>query len=654
MRRTGRALGSLAMLLTSAAALADVEFYQRADRNEVGLDDTFRLTIVVSDAPDSSNLQFPSSNDFEILSKSQSSQMSYQLGGGASGVLKRTQKYVLLMRANRTGDLTLPPSVLTIHAKSYRTEPVRITVKKGHLQDPRAGAQRGSSFPDPFRRFPFPSVPGFDDEEDSLPDVDVPRSESDLFLRASLDRDEVYVGDQTTLSIHIFSRVDLSSVDAVTMPKLDGFWSEDLESPSQLTGEQKVINGIPYRAYLLKRRALFPVKPGTAKIGSAEADITTGFLFAGRRVHRVGNELSLKVKPLPPGAPPNFSAANVGRWRISTEVAQGQLQLGQPASVKVILEGKGNLKNIVLPSLSGPASLRIYDPTTSDKMANSKGKVGGRRTQEYLVMAQQTGSFTLPPLSFPFFNPETGRYEVVKTEPLTLTVLPGPEGSNLLAQGPSGAKPDGVSAKNVLAAGGLRPLRYQAHFTQARPPLWQRRFFVPALLAPIGAWLAIALIGFVRARLTEEDETSLKRKQARAARRRLAAAEKLKLAGKPAAFFGEVEKALIQFLEAKLGGPLAGLTRDALDARLHAAGASEDRRMEILRVLEACDLGRFAPGADPSSAGAGSGDPSTALRYARGERGADSASSPYARGEREARERVLDSAAAAMEGWESR
>lgn len=622
MRRTGRprtrGIG-LAMILASGAALGEVEFYQRADRAEVGLEETFRLTIVVSDAPDSADLQLPSGSDFEVLSKSQSSQVSYQLGGGGSGVLKRTQRYVLLIRPKRLGELTIPPSVLAVAGKSYKTEAVRITVKKGQLQDPRAGGQRRPAFPDPFGRFPFPNMPSFDDEEDALSDVEVPRSESDLFLRASLDRDAVYMGDQATLSIHIFSRVDLSSVDAVSMPKLDGFWSEDLESPSQLSGEQKVLNGIPYRAYLLKRRALFPMKPGTTKIGSAEADITTGFLFAGRRVHRIGNELTLTVKPLPSGAPPGFSPASVGRWRISTEVAEAQLKLGQPATVKVNLEGRGNLRNIVLPPLTGPAPLRIYDPTAADKMANSKGKVGGRRTQEYLVMAQQTGSFTLPALSFPFFNPETGRYEVAKSEPVTLTVLPGPEGSHLLAQSPNAANSDGVAAKNVLTGGGLRPLRYQAHFTRPAQPLWRRPFFVPALLAPLGAWLAIALFGFFRARFTEEDEASLKRKQARAARRRLAAAERLKAGGNPADFFGEVERAVLQFLEARLGGPLVGLTRDALDSRLRAAGASEDRRVAIFRVLEACDRGRFAPGA-----------------------------------QWDGRERVLESAAAAMEGWDPR
>ncbi len=75
-------------------------------------------------------------------------------------------------------------------------------------------------------------------------------------------------------------------MDAVTMPKLDGFWTEDVETPKELTGETRTVDGVPYRAYLLRRLALFPVKSGPREIGSVEADITTGFLFAGRREHR--------------------------------------------------------------------------------------------------------------------------------------------------------------------------------------------------------------------------------------------------------------------------------------------------------------------------------------------------------------------------------
>jgi len=348
-------------------------------------------------------------------------------------------------------------------------------------------------------------------------------------------------------------------------------------------------------------------------IGAAEADITTGFLFAGRRVHRTGNELLLKVKPLPPGAPAGFSAANVGRWRLSTEVSQAQVQLGQPVTVSVILEGRGNLKNAVIPALTGPASLRIYDPTSTDKLNAAKGRIGGRRVQEYLVMPQQTGTVTLPPLSFSYFNPPTGQYETSATEPIELKVT-GSEGTKLVAS----PTPE-PAAKNVLATGGLRPLRHEAHFSSPGDPLWRKRFFIPALVAPLGAWLALALVGFVRGRLRHEDQASRTNKRIREARRRLSAAEKLKNSGRSAELCAEVEKALLQFLEAKLGVPVVGLTREALETRMRAAGVSEQCRAQILRAFEACDVARFAPGA----------------------------SQP-------AEERVLEDAQAAMESWERR
>ncbi len=619
MRRIGSAsVRCTAIVLWGfcAPALAEIDISQSVDRTEIGLDDTFRLTVSVSDAPDSAQLQFPIGTGFDVLSKSESSQMSYQLGSGGA-VIQRTHKYMLLMRPNRVGEITIPPTVMTVGGKTYKTEPIQITVKRGHVQDPRA--QRGTQHPaDPFRRFSFPGLRGFEEDEDNSPEVDVPRLDSDLFLRSSLDRDDVFVGDQVTLSIYIFSRVDLSSVDAVNLPKLDGFWSEEVESPTQLSGEQKVLNGVPYRAYLLKRRALFPLKPGTIAIGAAEAEITTGFLFAGRRVHRTGNELSLKVKPLPPGAPPAFAAANVGRWRLSTEVSQTQTQLGQPVTVKVTLEGRGNLKSTVVPPLTGPSSVRIFDPTVNDKPTSNKGKIGGRRVLEYLLMPQQTGALTLPGLTFPFFNPDTGRYESSKTDPIELTVT-GSEGAKLVASGATGSPADPNGAKNVLGIGGLRPLRHEAHFSRPGEPLWRKRFFVPALLAPIGAWLALAAFGFVRARLNHEDELSLKRKRARAARRRLSAAEKLKATGDPTKFYAEVEKALLQFLEAKLGIPVVGLTRELLESQMIAARVPESCRAQVLRVLEACDVARFAPGTvEP------------------------------------ARERVLNEAESAMESWEQR
>jgi hypothetical protein len=170
--------------------------------------------------------------------------------------------------------------------------------------------------------------------------------------------------------------------------------------------------------------------------------------------------------------------------------------------------------------------------------------------------------------------------------------------------------------KNVLTAGGLRPLRYQARFEEPTAAVWQRPFFVPAVLTPLGLLMALGLVGLVRGRLSTEDEGSRNRQRAKAARKRLAEAEKLRGASS-SAFYGEVEKAVLNFLEARLHVPVGGLTRDALDAKLAEARVDAERRQRVRFVLEACDAGRFAPGAESA-----------------------------------ARERILDDAEAVMEGWD--
>jgi hypothetical protein len=566
------------------------EVREEVEQREVGLDDPFVVSVVVSDAPEGASLELPKSPDLELLGKSESSQTSFELINGRAS-MRRSHTYALSFRATRAGKVEVPPTVVrSPDGKVAKSEGVTLTVRAGHV------AQRPSRrSQDPFGMFgqnPFAGAQRQLDADEEAGNVPIPGRDSDLFIRASVDHDDVYVGEQVTLTLYLYSRVDLTQVDPVSMPKLDGFWSEDLDSPTTLAAETKTLNGVPYRAYLLKKRALFPMKPGTFTIDAAEADITTGIFFASRRVHRASNPITIKSRPLPPGAPPGFSEANVGRWKLTVETNPTQVELGNPVTVRVTTEGQGNVRDLSVPKLSGPSALHVYDPTSSDKVGISRGKVTGKRTQEYLVVASQTGTFTLPGLTLPYFDPESKRYDVTRSDPVTLTVKPG-AGGTLNA---GSASPPSPGPRNILTAGGPHPLRYQASFVAPRRPLWQRGYFLPAVLVAPSVWLALGLLGFARGRLSREDDLTRSRKKARAAKGRLAQAERLKDKGNPAAFYAEVENALLGFLEAKLSSPVAGLTREGLDEKLSAYGTPPEVRKKVRGVLDLCDLGRFAPG----------------------------------------------------------
>jgi hypothetical protein len=503
------------------------------------------------------------------------------------------------------GKLVIPPAVLKVGGEVHRTESVTVEVVRGRLAPQRQPQRQALN--------PF-LPPGFGLPDDDLPEPapEAGASDGDLFVRATLDRSEVYVGEQMTYSLNIYSRLDLSSVDSVTPPKLDGFYATDVKAPNTLTAEQRVLNGVPYRQYLLRSRALFPLKAGAMTIDPAEVAITTGVFFAGRRVNRRSNALQVKVLPLPPGG----NSGLVGQWRLAREVSQTEVALGDPLQVRLRISGKGNVQAVVAPPLKAPAGLKAYEPETKDRSEVKGGGIFGERVVEYTLLPQQTGTFVLPALALVYFDPATRAWETSRVDPVSITVTSATGEPAAGAGGPANtAAAD--AAKNQLVGGGLRPLRHAATFSAPARPLYLRPWFVPLTLAPLGLALALGAAGLARGALRRTSPEAQQRQQARAAQRRLQAARGLAAGAPAAAFYAEVERALLGFLEARLSAPLQGLTRPELAERLEAARVTEAERARILSVLEHCDLGRYALEA--------SGSP--------------------------ARASVLDEAAAAMEGW---
>jgi len=590
MRRTGSHLAAaVALVLAVPALAADAPVVtQEVDRTEVGTDDIFVLMVRAVDAPAGSSLQLPDIPSVETIGTSRGVESSVRFGGGGPRV-QQISTLRVRMRALKPGKLVLPPAELHASSGVFRSQPVTLTVKTGHVPDPSGGSRPRS---DPFGMSPF----GGDDDENPF-DVFRRRQqaagERDLFLRGELDKKEVYQGEQATLSLWIYARVDLSRVDAVTMPRLDGFWTEDVDTPKELTGETRTVDGVPYRAYLLRRLALFPVKSGPREIGPVEADITTGFLFAGRREHRASQPLTLKVKPLPPGAPAGFQPSAVGAWALSAELTSVRTELGTPVTLRVTVEGRGNVKDLVLPRPVVPPALKLYEPTSTDKTSTLRGRIQGRRAQEFLVLPQQTGTFEIPALELAYFDPETQRYERSRTTPLTLAVVPG-AGGGAVAAAPGRAEEP--AARNVLNASALRPLRVSAVLDRPPPP-WHQVWFLALLALPPLAFVGTLAGQAVQRHRARSDPRGERRRREQRARARLAA---LRTSGPElddAAFSAEVDGAVAELLSLRLGIPVTGLTREALRERLAAAGAPAEFQARVARVQDSCDEIRFAPGA---------------------------------------------------------
>lgn len=621
-RPGSRALLAVAALAVSAVAAPahargdeDVEFYDTLNANEVQLGDTVTLTVQLSGGEGAMNadLELPPMPQFEILSRHNSTSMRMSLSGGQAQVV-RSRVLTVVLQPKQTGNLRIAPVLAHVGGRTFKTGELSLRVvaadPNARRQPPRAQPQQQ---PDPFAQFfggqnPFAGMPGSDGSDDDGDPFEQffgqgqgPPKDSDLFLRTTVDKKQAYLGEQVTFSIYLFARVDVSRVDNPKMPKLDAFWAEDIDSPTNISGDVKTVNGIPYRVYMLKRRALFPLKAGKQTIDPVEVDVVSGLsLFGnGHTSHRTSQGLEVQVLPLPAGAPAGFATTNVGQWRVQLATnppVAGPVSgtVGQPVTVDVTVEGFGNLRNLTLPKLAAPRGLRVYDPTTTDKVQIVKNRFGGKRVLEYIVMPEQTGSFEIPPVELPYFNPQSQKYEVARSEPIKLQI--GTAAGGAVAQGPNGAVVNPSAGQNVLGGNLARPIHTRGALSEGARPLWNAPWFVPVLLLPFAVLFGGAAFTGIKSRATREDPTRKVRTAHSRARKRFKGAEALLEAGDANAYYGAVAKGLNDYLSDKLGFAAAGLTRDELGRRLLLAGASAQNVGEVNAVFEACDVGRFAPG----------------------------------------------------------
>jgi len=575
-RRTGSAL-VLALSLALPALAAEVELSATADADQVAMDGTLRLRIsaAYSSKGETGQLQLPPFSDFDVVGKESSEEVTLVFANGSPS-FKRTVVTQVMLTPRRVGDLVIESIRLDYQGKTYKTQPIRI---------------RGL----PAGQAPSASARTPDDRLDELdPFADVHPGRRDLLVRASIDNDHPYVGQQVTYSLFLLSRVNVSSIEKLQLPRLDGFWSEDLETPQQLVPEPRTIDGVQYTAYLLRRRALFPLRPGKAVIEPAEVGLLTGFgmLFSRGSSRRTSQAVELDVQPLPAGKPPGFDPGNVGDWTLTATVEPVNVAVGQPVTFRLVASGRGNVRDLRMPRLGTIAGVRAYDATTADKESVERGQVTGTRTLEQLLVPERTGPVEIPALSMDIFDPAQKAYRTLRTDPVTLQVAPAPPGQ-------AAAEP---VAQNLLAAGGVRPIRLRLATVSTGAAPWAQPWFWPVLgLPPFGLAL---LLGFSRMRRLFAIDPGVERvrKARSAAARRLRGAQALLARGDAATFYAEIARAVTGYLADKQGVVSAGLTRDELAAALLRRGHREETVRRLVRLLDDCDRMRFAPGSGEAPA----------------------------------------------------
>ncbi|MGB3150851.1 MAG: BatD family protein, partial [Maribacter sp.] len=427
-------------------------------------------------------------------------------------------------------------------------------------------------------------------------------ADENLHLVAEVSNTGPYMNEAISVvyKLYVSPAISVSNYQPLDNPKYNNFWSQDIKV-SALNAQNGTYKGKPYRYVVLKRVVLYPQKSGKLDIEPLSLDVTVDVPtnkrdFFGGRVYAQTNKTvsagkrTINVKALPlKNQPADFNGA-VGDFDFTVTTSKTSLNASESLRATVEVSGKRNLKLFKLPEPVLPSSLEVYEPEFNEGVRTTLAGMQGKVSNDYTIVPAYRGKYPIQPISFSYFNPKTEKYNTLTSNEIIVNVLEGP------TSGSSAANPISSGNKQSVIASGN-----QFNFIKLEPNLktigtnyflgsnlFYMLLFGPLLLIPI------AILFRKKREEIASDVIGNKVKRAnRLARRYLSKAKKE--LGNKVSFYVALEKALHNYLKAKLKIETSEFSKDKISELLHKKQVKETTIEGFLELLTNCEAARYSP-----------------------------------------------------------
>lgn len=430
-------------------------------------------------------------------------------------------------------------------------------------------------------------------------------ADDNLHLVAEVSKVNPYLNEETSVvyKLYISPSLRVSNYRPLDNPKYNNFWSQDI--PIQRRNiENGTYKGKAYRFVVLKRVVLYPQKSGKLEIEPLSLDVTVDVptnkrdFFGGRIYSQTNKTVSagrrtINVKNLPSaGRPSNFGGA-VGQFDFTVSTSKTSLNASESLQAIIKVNGKGNLKLFQLPEPELPGSLEVYDPEFNENVRTVLSGMQGVVSNSYTIVPTYKGKYPMPSISFTYFNPKTEKYNTINSEEILINVIEGPSNALASTTGSSNnTKQTVVSTGNqfgfIKLKPNLRTIGSNYFFGSKYFYAW---WLSPLLLIP----LAILFRKKRDAIASDIDGNKIKRAN-KLARKYLSEAKKT--LGKKDAFYVSLEKALHNYLKAKLKIETSEFSKDKIASLLTKKEVDEGANAGFVGLLKNCELARYSPFSD--------------------------------------------------------
>ena len=584
----------VAFLLTAIFQMSAQNVIRVEAPDVVAVNEQFNVTFIIEGEKSPSDFQWSSGDDFQLVwGPQKGSSSSIQIiNGKRSSSHQTTFTYILIPKA--TGTFQLPAATALLSGDRISSTQASIQVVSDGASSSRSSGKNGGK-----------SSGGGQTSSTGSGEI----SSNDLFMRLSLSRTEVVIGEPITATLKIYQRANVVGFENAKFPTFNGFWSQETYVPNNIEFKRESLDDKIYNTAVLRTYVLIPQQPGTITIDPAElvclvnirtAPSTSNSLFDSffqdeyRTIRKRVTTPAVKVKvnPLPAGQPASFGGG-VGNFGISARLTTDNLKTHDAASLVITVSGRGNVALLEEPKVNFPPDFEVYDTKTTENTDKSNGGTSGSKSFEYPFIPRSHGDFTIDPVEYSYYDVNAGKYVTLRTEPLHVKVAKGKGGDST----PVTTVNSGVERKDVKSlADDIRFI-----FTGKPGLSGSGSFFVGSVFFWI--LLALMILGATSVYLAFRKVAAMRADVAGTKNRRATkmAQKRLKLAGEYldknlyTAFYEELHKALIGFVSDKLNMDMSEISKDNIASALTEGGVSEEQTKAFTDLLDACEFARYSP-----------------------------------------------------------
>ncbi len=571
----------------NVAAQGKVEFSASAP-STVYMDTPFQLVYTINAS--AKDLRAPDFQFFEILAgpfESRSSSWQSINGKTTSSV---SLTYTFTLMPGKTGTFKIPPASITVEDEKVYSNGMTIKVEaaeKASTQQGQGQIQRGNQ--------PAASSSGGSQKVTG----------ESIFVRTIVSKTNIYEQEAILVTYKLYTLLDIAQFTDIRLPDYNGFLKQELEQPSNKQLSAETYNGRSYGTVVLYQTLLFPQRTGEividkanftallrlrneAQLRSIFDDFFDSYSNVEKTLTAPGSRITVNELPID-GKPASFSGA-VGNFNLNSTINSTNLKTNEPATIKVVISGSGNMKLLKNPEIKFPDAFEIYDPKVDNKFNTGSGGVSGTKTIEYLFIPRRTGKYEIPSAELSYFDLSDKTYKTLRTPVYVVNVSKGEGGEAVVGNFTSNKEDVTELAKDIrYIHTGTVELKTEKRPLFGTMPFWIM-FLIPLVLAAI-------LFVFLRKQMKDNADISLvkTRKANKVAQKRLKLAQKYLTEGKKLQFYEEVMKAVWTYLSDKLSIPVAELNKENISSKLAARNVDGEIIEQFSNILNTCEFASYAP-----------------------------------------------------------